>query len=190
VREEARTKLQNETYKLSDADAEVFGKDAAQALSRHAAELHMNVYESVFNAMLAAMPRMLEDFMGMREAKGKFEDAFFGEFPALKPFSGEVHKALQLTAAMYPTLGAAELRQQVGMALSLQKKLPLPGMAPVAPGGSPAAPAAPAAPAPTPIPSFTPAAPGGGGGAAMPPPAAGAGNVFTAMAIEDEEAGR
>lgn len=156
IRAEATAQLEK-VYTFDEAAKESLGEEMSQQLPQMAAKLHMNVYEAVMNAVYGILPRIVRDIQAVDNARSAFDQQFFNRWPGLKAHAGDVQRALQVYSQLNPRASAQQLIDEVGLQVSVLRKVPIPGFS-----------AAPAVPEPT-APRFIPAAPSGGGGAPMAP---------------------
>ena len=147
-----------EAYKLSDQQVDDWEINSADMLPEVAAQLHMNVFEQVFNAVTQQLPQMVRQINSMEMGQKAFSEAFFTKWPKLADHAELVNKYLQAYGSVYPNATHEQLINDVGMQASVALKLPIDGLPP----GDGAA----AAPAESPKPKrevpFSPAQPGGG----------------------------
>lgn len=153
---ETSIKALEKLYVLSDKDREAIGEELADVLAPLTAKAHVNIYESVMNGVYTVLPQMIRDTLAVDAARNKYEDAFYQKWPALKAHKEDVERATKVYTTLNPKAPLAQVLNEVGLQVSIAKKLPIPNV----PGTG----ADPAAAATT---DFVPAQAGGSGGAVV-----------------------
>lgn len=148
-REKARESLQK-AYGLSEEEAKAFETDPVAVLPKLAAEVHMNVFDAVYQTLRAQLPAMVEQVQAQQRSRQEFHNAFFERWPELKGLEKDVQTAMNLYAQLNPGVTREQLIEDVGLQVSIRHRKPLPGSKP-APVQQPQVPAA--------APAFKPAAP-------------------------------
>ncbi|MBM3272842.1 hypothetical protein FJY94_06290 [Candidatus Kaiserbacteria bacterium] len=137
-----------------------------------AARLHMDVVDTVINAVFSRLPDIVGSVQSQKTANAEAEDEFFKAWPQLKDpkYQSVVWNAVASYRGLNPQAKRAEVVRAAGLSAMLHLRLPLP--ASLMQFESPAAPVAR---------PFTPAAPGAG---TMPAGPSGPINPFVAMSEE------
>jgi hypothetical protein len=124
-----------------------------------AAQLHVNVVESVVNAVFANMPQVLRQITENQNANSEAERAFYSAWPSLKDpkHAAVVRSAVATYRQLNPTATRDEVIKAAGLQASISLRLPIPpelfdSPASAATQPAPFVPAAPAAPGVTPQP--------------------------------------
>lgn len=147
-----------------------------KVLPKLAAQLHVDVFDAVFNSVVSALPQLFEMHSQQRTAREAAQSEFYSEFPTLKDpkYIPQVETALLLYKQMNPNATRAQAIAHTGVQVSLANQLTLPekylkqmGVVSAPPPVAPAA--------------FVPASPGG---ARVPAPS-GQPNYYEAIAQED-----
>jgi len=162
-KEAARTKYLGEleaAYQVPVEDRDALLTSPETILPKLAARVHLQVSESVINAVIANLPQLVGNINVQERAAREHEDAYYNMWPALKDDEGK-KTTNRLMLAYYQAAqqqGVIPKREQamreVGITAMtvLQRQIVVPGSAPAQ------------APAPTSTPApFVPAGPGGAG---------------------------
>lgn len=149
-------------YQLTQEEAEAFNEKPEEVLPKLAARLHYDAMLSNYNAVMAALPSVVQQVMEASRVANEAETAFFGEWPELKDpkYATAVKSAVRAYRSSKPDAtredvikGAGTLAMvQLGLERKPQQQAP---QTPTAPRTLPPKPAAPSGSAPTP-PSRTP----------------------------------
>lgn len=167
-----------QAYALSPEDARLMAIEPEKVMPKMAARLHVDVFEATFNALVAALPRLMESHSQARTAREEAKNEFFTEFPALKDpqYQTAVETAVSMFRQMNPSATRAQAIAAAGVQVSLAHQIPLPAKFMQGYTAMQAVPPVPAAP-------FAPVGPGASG----VPPAGGVPNYFAKIAEEDVE---
>jgi hypothetical protein len=148
-----------------------------------AAKLHYEVQLSTFNAVMSQLPQLMSSFMETQKATQQAEDAFYGQWTALKDpkYTPTVINTIKAVKAANPQMSQEELMKQAGLVAMISLGLPI----------SPPGDSTPAAPAAPPV-RVNPSRPAGIGAAASMVPRgaqpAASGNIFADI-VDAYEAG-
>jgi hypothetical protein len=147
-----------------------------KVIPKLAARLHVDVFEATFNAIVSALPRLMDAHSQARVDRDAAKNQFYNEFPSLKDpkYDETVQTALAMFRHMNPNATRAQAIAAAGVQASLTHQLPLPER--FMQGFAPINPATPASPSP-----FSPASPG----AASVPHVKGPSSFFEKIAEED-----
>lgn len=165
-------------YALSPEEAaklDEFDQKPSEYLPRLLARAHQNSYAHAYQAIMQAMPDMVQRITTARLEQERAENAFFTRWPDLKGQDEVVLRAIKTYRQMNPKAPVETAIEQAGV------------LAMISLGKTPGVPAAPAASAPT-APTLTPARPvmpGGGTGVRAAAPQSYEEAVFDQI-IEDE----
>lgn len=169
-RQQYLTQLQTD-YAISDEDAQMMLTEPEKVLPKIAAQLHVNVVDSVIAAVMNNLPRAINAIQAQAQVSSESENEFFKAWPQLKKaeYQTTVYDAVAAYRALRPQAPRDEVMRAAGLQAMIALRLPIPPelltQAPVA-----------SAPA-----SFTPAAPGAG---AAPQAPSGEGNPFVQLSQE------
>ncbi len=163
-------------YALSEEDARTMLVEPEKVIPKLAAQLHLDVFEATVNAIVSALPRIIESQTQQRTARELAKQEFYTEFPALEDskFERQVETAIVMYKQLNPQATRAQAIAAAGVQVSLANQIPLPtkfmsGLS------------APAEPTQQRSASFTPA----GAGAPASTPGFVNPNYFTKIAEED-----
>jgi len=161
-----------EQYALSEDDARAMLTEPERVIPKLAAQLHMDVVDTVINAVFSRLPAIVHGVQQSSAANRTAEDSFFKAWPQLKDPKHQqvVWSAVANYRALNPQAKMEEVVRAAGLSAMLHLRLPLP--AELMQFEQPATP--PARP-------FTPAAPGAG---AIPTGPSGPMNPFVALSEE------
>lgn len=126
AREDARANLV-ESYKMTEEQVEQFEEDPSVALSNLAADLFLDLYDSISQGLRGQMPGMVNGIMAQQAAVTANENAFFGAWPQLaKP---EYRETVDRIASAYrqqnPTTDNTTAVTEIGAQAWVALKLPL-----------------------------------------------------------------
>lgn len=169
-RQQYMTQLQTD-YAISDEDAQMMLTEPEKVLPKIAAQLHVNVVDTVIAAVMNNLPRAINAIQAQAQVSSESENEFFKAWPQLKKaeYQATVYDAVAAYRALRPQAPRDEVMRAAGLQAMIALRLPIPPELLTQ---------APAATAPA---SFTPAAPGSG---AAPQAPSGEGNPFVQLSQE------
>lgn len=173
-RTEQVSKLE-QVYALSEDSAQAMLTEPETVLPKMAAQMHMHVVESVFNAVMQALPQVVQATQTQQTVESKAEELFFGANPDLRDpkFREPIQKLGMMYRSMNKTASPEEAVKAIGNLVRAAMGMRTPGATPP----TAQTPAAVVQSAPAPF------APVRGGGSAVTPSKA-TDNVFAALAEE------
>lgn len=173
-RTEQVSKLE-QVYALSEDSAQAMLTEPETVLPKMAAQMHMHVVESVFNAVMQALPQVVQATQAQQTVESKAEELFFGANPDLRDpkFKEPIQKLGMMYRSMNKTAPPEEAVRAIGNLVRAAMGMQTPGATP------------PAAQAPAAVVQSAPApfAPVRGGGSAVTPSKA-TDNIFATLADE------
>ena len=142
-------------YALGEDDARALLVEPEQILPKLAAQVHLNVLDSVLGAVMSQIPQIITSVQAQGQASAEAEGEFFGAWPQLKDakYKQAVYTAVATYRALNPQATRTEVVRGAGINAMISLRLPLPPellQMDVAQAGAPPA-------------TFIPAAPGSGG---------------------------
>ncbi len=126
ARETARDKLV-ESFKLSEEQMETFDDDPSSVLSSMAADLFLDLYDSISQGLRGQMPGMVQQLMAQQVAVQESEKTFFNAWPQLG--KAEYRQTVDRIANAYrvqnPTTDDATAVKEIGAQAWVALRLPL-----------------------------------------------------------------
>lgn len=166
-------------YALPAEEAAALQTEPEVALPKLAARVHQAVQASVYQTVMANLPRMVEAINATAIRESEAKQVFYARWPNLRQHEKAVVAAGQVFRAINPNAGHEDAIEKIGMMVCQSLGLPF------APAGSPPpvqpAPAPVVVPTPTPAPVHRPA----GIGATGLPPGVPSDNLFTQLSQDD-----
>lgn len=140
---EGEHKRLQETYFVTDEDAQELLLEPQKVLPKLAANMHMQVMQEVHQMMQQVLPRQIQAVQSSISAETEAKNAMFSRWPGLKEHEAQVLQIGKMFRALNPNASKEEALERIG-AMTYQAL----GMEiPPAPNAAPPAPA-PARPAP------------------------------------------
>lgn len=157
-------------YALSEEDARALITEPEKILPKLAAQVHLDVVDSVIGAVMAQIPQIMQTVQKTQAVSQEAESEFFKAWPQLNDskYRQAVYSAVATYRALNPKAPRSEVIRAAGLNTMISLRLPLPQElmqfeAPPASAG------------------FRPAVPGAG---VTPTPQPGASNPFVALSEE------
>lgn len=126
ARETAREKLV-ESFKLTDEQVEQFEEDPAQVLSNMAADLYLDIYDSISQGIRTQMPTMVNGILQQQRAVQAAEQQFYGKWPQLA--KAEYRDTVQRISTAYhsqnPNTDSETAVKEIGAQAWVALRLPL-----------------------------------------------------------------
>ena len=141
-------------YELTDAEVEALQATPGAVLPKLAARLHYEVHMAVHQGILQVLPQLIASQMQTHEQSTKYNNDFYGKWPALKSAVAQdpnkeqvIINAISSFRQLNPKASTEDVIARAGLLamMSLNLPLDLPGQT-----NGAATPAAPAAPPPAP----------------------------------------
>lgn len=129
AREMARDKLVD-SFQLTEEQTELFAEDPGAVLANLAADLYLDIFDSVSNGLRSQMPGMLQGLMQQQKAQAAHEQSFYGAWPQLakaeyKPTIDRITAAFR---QQNPNIDSATAVQEIGAQAWVALRLPLEGL--------------------------------------------------------------
>jgi hypothetical protein len=116
-----------EQFKMTEEQEEEFAQDPGKFLSSLAADLYLDLYDSMVTGIQGQMPQLVASAMYTQNARGKAEQSFFKAWPQLaKPEYRQTIDRISETYRMNnKTASADEAIREIGAQAWVALKLPL-----------------------------------------------------------------
>jgi hypothetical protein len=102
-------------YTFSDADKAAYLKDPTGYLAKAAAEMHYDVFMSMWQAFQAVLPQMLDQHQTRARSDQERENAFYTMWPKLKGKDDQVKRSVILYRTTNPQASEDEIIKQSGL---------------------------------------------------------------------------
>lgn len=123
LREQAKEQLKKQ-YELTEAEKQQYDENPAETLSQLAANLHVQVFDAVYNNLMQQLPQVVRQVHQHDESKNKFDSEFNKTWPKLKGQTQVVNQMIDTIRRLKPEISEADLIQQAGAQASLLLNLP------------------------------------------------------------------
>ncbi|MBW8034131.1 MAG: hypothetical protein FVQ79_00235 [Planctomycetes bacterium] len=169
------------TYGMTEEQLEDFQTDPGEVLSKLAADLHFNVFTSLYSTIVSQLPGLVNQVQSAAQQTNKLEDAFYAKWGTLKDskYKSVVDRTVKAYRHLNPKADVQTFINESGLLAMQAAGLPL---VIDAPAGAPSADTVPAKEAPV-----KPAAPGASGVPRKETKKKGEGSVFEEIAEEVSE---